>query len=45
MMGISREQGFLFSSTILAVGMVALIGLLASAVMLWSAGIQPEFTY
>lgn len=44
-MRIPREQGFLFSNAILAVGMVALIGLLASTVMLWSAGIQPEFTY
>ena len=44
MMRIPREQGFLFSSAILAVGMVALIGRLASTVMLWSVGIQPEFT-
>lgn len=45
MMRIPREQGFLFSSAILAVGLVALVGLLASTVMLWSAGIQPEFTH
>jgi hypothetical protein len=44
MMRIPREQGFLFASAILAVGMVALIGLLASTVMLWSVGIQSEFT-
>ena len=44
MMRTPREQGFLFSSAILAVGMVALIGRLASTVMLWSVGIQPEFT-
>jgi hypothetical protein len=43
MMRIPREQGFLFSSAILAVGMVALIGRLASTVMLWSVGIQHEF--
>ena len=44
MMRIPGSRAF-FSSAILAVGMVALIGLLASSVMLWSAGIQPEFTY
>jgi Zn-dependent protease with chaperone function len=40
----SRSNNGNGAAAILAVGMVALIGLLASTVMLWSVGIQPEFT-
>ena len=43
-MGISPERGFLFSSAVLAVGLVALVGLLASTVVLWSYGLGPSFT-
>jgi len=43
-MGISPERGFLFSSSVLAVGLVALVGLLASTVVLWSYGLGPSFT-
>jgi hypothetical protein len=43
-MGISAERGFLFSSAVLAVGLVALVGLLASTVVLWSYGLGPSFT-
>jgi len=42
-MNISAERGFLFSSAVLAVGLVALVGLLASTVVLWSYGIGPNF--
>lgn len=43
-MNISPERGFLFSSAVLAVGLVALVGLLASTVVLWSYGLGPSFT-
>ena len=43
MMEISLERGFLFSSAVLAVGLVALVGLLVSTVMLWSFGLGPSF--
>jgi hypothetical protein len=44
MMGISKERGFLFSSAVLAVGLVMLVGLLAASVILWSLGAGPAFT-
>jgi hypothetical protein len=43
-MNISAERGFLFASAVLAVGLVALVGLLASTVVLWSYGLGPSFT-
>jgi len=43
-MNISAERGFLFSSAVMAVGLVALVGLLASTVVLWSYGVGPSFT-
>ena len=42
-MNISTERGFLFSSAVLAVSLVALVGLLASTVVLWSYGLGPSF--
>jgi hypothetical protein len=42
-MNISAERGFLFSSAVLAVSLVALVGLLASTVVLWSYGLGPSF--
>jgi hypothetical protein len=44
MMGISKERGFLFSSAVLAVGLVMLVALLAATVILWSMGAGPVFT-
>lgn len=44
MMEIPPERGFLFSSAVLAVGLVALVGLLATTVVLWSFGVGPAFT-
>lgn len=38
------ERGFMFSSAILAVALVALVGLLASTVVMWSVGIGPSFS-
>ena len=44
MMGISEERGFLFSSAVLGVGLVALVALLAAMAVLWGTGLQPTFT-
>ncbi len=43
MMEIPEERGFLFASAVLAVGLVALVGLLVSSVLMWSFGIGPSF--
>lgn len=42
-MGISKEEGFLFSSSILAVGLVVLVGMMATAVIFWGFGIGPVY--
>jgi len=44
MMEISEERGFLFSSAVLAFGMVALVAMLAVTVILWGTGFAPRFT-
>lgn len=44
MLEISKEKGFLFSSAVLAVGLVALVALLAATVVIWDSGIGPVFT-
>ena len=41
MMEIPEERGFLFSSAVMAFGLVAL---LAISVLLWSSGFGPSFT-
>lgn len=43
MMEISEERGFLFSSAVLAVGLVLLVALLATTVILWGFGLGPAF--
>ncbi|MFV9615112.1 MAG: Yip1 family protein [Gammaproteobacteria bacterium] len=43
MMEIEENRGFLFSSSILAVGMVALIAMLAAMAILWFNGFAPQF--
>lgn len=43
-MGISSERGYLFSTSILGVGLVMLVGLLAVTAGLWGVGIGPRFT-
>ena len=45
MMQISVERGFLYSSAVLAVGLVALVAMLAMTALLWGMGLQPVFTY
>ncbi len=44
-MEISSERGFLFASSILAVSLVTLVGLLAITVILWGFGIEPGFVH
>ena len=43
MMEIDEDRGFLFSSSILAVGMVALIVMLVATAILWFNGFSPQF--
>ncbi len=42
-MRIPKDQGYMFSSSILTVGMVMLVALLTITVMLWGFGIAPAF--
>lgn len=42
-MDIPTEEGFLFSSSILAVGLVVLVGMIATAVIFWGLGIGPIY--
>lgn len=44
MMDIPKERGFLYASAVLAVGLVMLVGMLATTVILWGTGIGPVFT-
>ncbi len=44
MMGVSEDRGFLFSSAVLAVGLVAFVALLATTAILWGMGLEPQFT-
>ncbi len=43
MMEVNKEQGFLFSSAILALGLVALVGLIVVTVSFWGFGAGPDF--
>jgi len=43
-MSITREQGFLFASAVLTVGMVTLVGVLAVTAILWGMGVAPVYT-
>ncbi|HEB57651.1 MAG TPA: YIP1 family protein [Gammaproteobacteria bacterium] len=43
-MGVSKEQGFLFATAVLTFGMVMLIGMLAVTVLLWGHGMAPAYT-
>lgn len=42
-MDIPPEEGFLFSSSILAVGLVVLVAMMATAVIFWGFGIGPVY--
>ena len=43
LMKIPEERGFMFASSVLTVGLVMLVGLLAMSVIVWSIGIGPEY--
>lgn len=43
-MQIPKEQGFIFSSSVLTVGLVGLICVLVITVLLWSTGLSPSYT-
>lgn len=42
-MNIPEEEGFLFASSVLAVGLVVLVGMMATAVIFWGMGIGPIY--
>ncbi|SFX30625.1 Yip1 family protein [Marinospirillum alkaliphilum] len=42
-MDIPEEQGFMFSTSILTVGLVVLVGMLAVTVLLWGFGLGPAY--
>jgi len=44
MMEIPPERGFLFSTAVLGVGLVMLVGVMAASAILWSWGVGPVFT-
>ena len=44
MMDLPRERAFLMASAILAVCLIALVGVLAATVALWGFGVAPRFT-
>lgn len=43
LMKIPEERGFMFASSVLTVGLVMLVGLLAISVVVWSVGFGPVF--
>lgn len=42
-MNIPKEEGFMFSSSVLAVGLVVLVAMMATSVVLWGVGIGPVY--
>lgn len=42
-MDIPEEQGFMFSTSILTVGLVVLVGMIATSVILWGIGLSPAY--
>ncbi len=45
LMHIPKERGFIYASSMVTVGLVLLVGIMASSVILWSAGLGPVFTH
>ncbi|HEX8588044.1 Yip1 family protein [Pseudomonas sp.] len=43
-MAVAPDEGFMFSSSVLAVGLVVLVAIMAFTVVLWGVGIGPEYT-
>ena len=44
MLNISKERGFLYSSSILAFGLIALVAMLVITALLWGFGLEPTLT-
>lgn len=44
LMDLPREKGFLYSTAVLGVGMVALVAMLIVTALLWGVGLSPTFT-
>ncbi|UVE16548.1 YIP1 family protein [Pseudomonas sp. LS44] len=44
-MSIPEDEGFLFSSSVLAVGLVVLVAMIALSVILWGSGVGPVYRY
>lgn len=43
-MNIPKDEGFMFSSSVLAVGLVVLVAMIAASVILWGFGVGPVYT-
>ena len=43
-MNIDPDEGFLFSSSVLAVGLVVLVAIMAFTVIVWGLGVGPVYT-
>lgn len=43
-MNIPADEGFMFSSSVLAVGLVVLVAMIACSVILWGFGVGPVYT-
>ncbi len=44
-MNISEEEGFIYSSSILTIGLVMLVSIMAITVLIWSFGFGPAYTH
>lgn len=44
-MNIPADEGFMFSSSVLAVGLVVLVAIMAFTVVLWGIGVGPQYTH
>lgn len=42
-MNVGREEGFLFASSVLAVGLVVLVAIIALTVIIWGLGVGPVY--
>jgi hypothetical protein len=44
-MNIPKDEGFMFSSSVLAVGLIVLVAMMATSVVLWGFGVGPVYTH
>lgn len=44
LMKIPEDRGFMFASSILTVGLVMLVAMIAASVVIWGLGVGPEYT-